>query len=1327
MITPPIEIVDILRNGNFSFANLFTINLGDAYGLGADYILHYTDHAFDIDIGGNTFTPNNAITKASGISRKASTGSDSVEIEFSVTDANLIAAINSRRYINKPTKIERAIIVDGQVFMNYLLPIRTAWGINHTIEGDLNDRSITLVIDSSLGNLTGNNGWYALDSSHKKRHPSDNIMRNVGTVMTEKQQEKYVTNFSGFINSEIKPPALPVIYGYKNVNAVPIAHLKHRKSHTSYRHYFSTTIYCISIGDCDHVDLDNMLVGGDRIDFTKVSNTQTDVGGWSARVRDPSDNNTTILGDTGLNFFLEGMDAGERNRLASCRGKGLTLLFLKNRNRDDWIDKAPKVTLPVRGIKVFDDRTGQTIYSRNPMLQYADYLRSVDYGAGSRGISVSSTDSATIADHFDNLPDSVGNPGINDIFTDLQIDTGNSISDNLNIWIDGVRLYTADYYGEYSLRVETKEAVSWDILEDDLFNGTFPDYESGEFTDRLNQLTYTIKQLVKDNTPGASVTDLIEVGVEATFPEDGSAIHTEWLAEDGGIHNFDSNELTHVNNLEQGFYWAMVDSRISREPREMTLSVGAMGWLSEVGDVYSFTSEVIDHNKTLWRVVEVTEDGQAIELTLKAYSDTFYTPDPDVIPEPVALAQTPTKAPLLAVTGLEVIAIDGAYFLNWNSIVDARAEWYAVEVIRDSVVVQTNQRLTSPPLLLEDLQVGSYEASVTIIGTKDSKDEGIESLFNFTIALPEQPTLTIKPRSLTCEVIPSVTKRFLNSVFELKIAIVNDINVDPDVRQSGSFTLGDLDAGTLYYIWVRTVNLIGESDWTTATFTTGQGEEYFDILDERLLAAKDLLDNLPSFMTQQFDSIRNIFGDVVITDKAIKVEEALVQEGINRTLELDQAVDDMTIFTNGKFPITETQISDNSISAPKILSNAIITRHVLALQIVSDHLVSDSIVSRHVSSEAIEADHIKALAIIAGKLAADSVVSVNIAASQISSYHILANSIVAASIDVLDLFAQNITASGTITGAGLVGGTIDGTEITGVTISADATSASSWFAIKGTASTVSGNSAGVYGSYTGTGLGKGISGHGGFGSGYGGTFFGGGFGISSSCGTGGTAIEATGGSYGLTVSANLVGVDVDSNGTGVKVIASTDGINITSSNVGVRSSGTSAAFYAQSGGYLPFTGAHEGLMLKSALVPKVGDIVSNINTIHVADVSNSFSRMGVSLQKEDRTARGVLVSVSELDHNQMPAGLDKPYMKRFSKKYHLVTFNALGEGAMNVCGENGDIKNGDLICTSSMPGKGMKQSDQEFVRTFTFARALQDVIFNGETDVKYLIAVDYMR
>ena len=146
-----------------------------------------------------------------------------------------------------------------------------------------------------------------------------------------------------------------------------------------------------------------------------------------------------------------------------------------------------------------------------------------------------------MADHFDSIPDSIGNAGINSILFDIRLDTAESLVDNMNIWMEAARIYTSDYYGEYNVRVETKEPVSWVLDEDDL-DGS-PDFESGEFTERVNQLTYTIKQLVPDEDIGALPTDLVEVNVEATFPSDGSATHVSWLEQDGGVHNFESSEL----------------------------------------------------------------------------------------------------------------------------------------------------------------------------------------------------------------------------------------------------------------------------------------------------------------------------------------------------------------------------------------------------------------------------------------------------------------------------------------------------------------------------------------------------------------------------------------------------------------------------------------------------------------------------------------------------------------------------------------------------------------------------------------------------------------
>jgi hypothetical protein len=55
--------------------------------------------------------------------------------------------------------------------------------------------------------------------------------------------------------------------------------------------------------------------------------------------------------------------------------------------------------------------------------------------------------------------------------------------------------------------------------------------------------------------------------------------------------------------------------------------------------------------------------------------------------------------------------------------------------------------------------------------------------------------------------------------------------------------------------------------------------------------------------------------------------------------------------------------------------------------------------------------------------------------------------------------------------------------------------------------------------------------------------------------------------------------------------------------------------------------------------------------------------------------------------------------------------NSIGEGQVNVCGEGGNLATGDLITTSSIAGKGMKQSDG-IVRNYTVAKCRENVTFS---------------
>ena len=70
----------------------------------------------------------------------------------------------------------------------------------------------------------------------------------------------------------------------------------------------------------------------------------------------------------------------------------------------------------------------------------------------------------------------------------------------------------------------------------------------------------------------------------------------------------------------------------------------------------------------------------------------------------------------------------------------------------------------------------------------------------------------------------------------------------------------------------------------------------------------------------------------------------------------------------------------------------------------------------------------------------------------------------------------------------------------------------------------------------------------------------------------------------------------------------------------------------------------------------------------------------------------------------------------------LINFNSLGEGAMNVCGQNGTINAGDLIVTSDMKGKGMRQDDN-IVRDITVAKARHTVTFSSPDEVKQIACI----
>lgn len=150
-----------------------------------------------------------------------------------------------------------------------------------------------------------------------------------------------------------------------------------------------------------------------------------------------------------------------------------------------------------------------------------------------------------------------------------------------------------------------------------------------------------------------------------------------------------------------------------------------------------------------------------------------------------------------------------------------------------------------------------------------------------------------------------------------------------------------------------------------------------------------------------------------------------------------------------------------------------------------------------------------------------------------------------------------------------------------------------------------------------------------------------------------------------------------------------------------------------------FTGAHFGLVTKGTAVEQ-GDIVVDHQHLYTSSATNTITINKVSSSVQQKAAVGVALSVSEIDPANMPAVFnDYPGMAWLSLTYDLVTFNAVGEGVINVCGEGGDIEIGDYICSSNAGGKGMKQAD-DIQRNYTVAKAREAVTFSSPSECKQI-------
>ena len=450
--------------------------------------------------------------------------------------------------------------------------------------------------------------------------------------------------------------------------------------------------------------------------------------------------------------------------------------------------------------------------------------------------------------------------------------------------------------------------------------------------------------------------------------------------------------------------------------------------------------------------------------------------------------------------------------------------------------------------------------------------------------------------------------------------------------------------------------------------------------------------------------------------------------------------------------ITTTKIANDAISTVKIAANAITANEINANAVTAVKINALAVTSAKIDTGAVTAVKILADAVTAVKILAGSVTAAKIDAGAVTTAKLDAGAVTTGKLDALavtsDKIATNAITAGKILAGSITANEIEANTITAGQIKAGAISATEIAANALSVDKIISNTSKVYGNFkfelgTNTPI-AGFTGAGIFRTGqYNGFGIAGLANADSTVGVAGqnayNSYNAFGGYFanstavGGTTHRSLAGM-ANNTQAGVFGFSGTNAW-LANSNYAVQTLGDVYVDgdITATGTITPFTGMHDGL-LDSASTREIGDILidsqllirRNIsNTLFLMEISTVPNQPSIGVYSGTRSSDYVPVAADK-EWEQKPFGeenfptIDPQYADYFIDRDTIIS-NSLGEGQVNVCGEGGNIAAGDLIATSSVLGKGMKQAD-DILRSYTVAKAREAATFSG-SEIKQIACI----
>ena len=1004
---------------------------------------------------------------------------------------------------------------------------------------------------------------------------------------------------------------------------------------------------------------------------------------------------------------------------ADHRLRGVAFLGLRFKWDEEAFAGVPDVTALVKGKKVYDPRTTTTAWSDNPALCIRDYLTNTRYG---KGLSTSAVDDTAIGVAATACDESVTEytGGVTGkLFTcNTVLDTSKTLFDNLNILLLGCRGFLPYSQGEYRLKIDGSSTSQFAFTTDHIIGGISIQGESK--SDKYNRVT------VKFPNPDANWQP-----DTAIWPPAGSTEETAYLAADGGILLQEDIELDTITSYYQARDLARVLLLRSRNGITCAIKVTSEALQLEIADVITVT-----HPTPAWTAkpfqimgMQLNDDG-TVDLALLEYDSTIYTWEVGTVQQTypdTSLADPFTVGAVsnIVITETTTLGVDGTVIpsglITWTRPYDKLVNSFEIQYKLASEADTLFESIITGLARYEffNVPVGlSVTLRIRSINSIGSYSAWTTTTYTITgdVAAPNAPTgLAVTQGMLNIRldwINPTATDYKSTDVYRYTS---NDSGSAVKIASitGESFVDQNIAADTTYYYWAKAVDYSGNYSGFSAVASTNATEVTASgVVDGTIGVAAFAASIEPVSLVTSVPTVKSTETIYNTTDSLlyrwdgsayVSVEGATDFSELAGQVQTAQiavaAITEAVIATNA---ITATKISDGAIETAKLDAGAITTAKLDAGAITADKIASNAITTAKISAGAVTAATIATGTITANEILANTITAGQIAAGAISADEIAANSLSLGKL-VSDTHREFPLATGggnvfkfemgtTTTIAGLQGAAIF------------RTSASTSFGVGGFANAsdtgaVVGqngfNGAGAYGAYFANSTGIGSSTH---------------RSQAGLCNNDRAAIFAD--------SASSVNYTELCNGT---FAVSTNGNARIDGDIFVT------------GGYNPFTGMHDGL-LPDAVFPEIGDILIDSELLIKRNVSNALFLMAISsvpntsaigIYSGTRPATYVPVSAeldkvfASIDDSGIPER-DPAYDSDFVGRKTIIS-NSLGEGLVNVCGEGGAIQAGDLIVTSSLSGKGMKQAD-DILRGYTVAKAREAATFSG-SEIKQIACI----